>query len=83
VVDHASEWAAFDALFGNEVGPRIHTLWVRPTSAVLHRFMGDGRRARAQGGSAMTTQTTQRHPTEAVASWCRVSGIAGLRYPVR
>ena len=67
----------------NEIRPRIHTFWVRPTAGVLHMFMGMAAGAAAQGGFAMTRQTTQRHRARVVASWSRVSGIAGIGYPVR
>ena len=46
-------------------------------------FMGMAAGAAAQGGFAMTRQATQRHEARVVASWSRVSGTAGVGYPVR
>src|SRR4029453_18894698 len=54
--------AGCEPLCFNEIGPRIHTFFVRLTSTVLYRSTGDGRCACAQGGSAMTRQTTQATP---------------------
>jgi hypothetical protein len=81
--DHARMHIEVDEQCG-EIGPRIHTLRVKPTSAVLHRFIGASRCSSAQGGSAMTRKTTLRHRTEAapVARRSPVGGMADLGYPV-